>query len=118
MFGKVVETLANFCEETVDKLDIQECNNISNAVGCSDPVEIAIKKFENHPAVTVVTETLSFNARVEFRESTTVDTSHHEPLITKLHVYGFDIDFLMLLLSYSEHILETQGMRAVQINLG
>ena len=36
--------VTNFFGEAVDKLDISECNNISDTVGYSDLAEIIIKK--------------------------------------------------------------------------
>ena len=39
---KVAENISNFFEEGVGILDIRGCNNISNTVGYSDPVECAI----------------------------------------------------------------------------
>ena len=47
---KVAETL-KFFVKAVDKLDIKEFKNISNIDGLSDPVEIAVKKYENHPNI-------------------------------------------------------------------
>ena len=47
---KVTETLSKFFVKAVEKLDIREFKNISNIDGLSGPVEIAIKKHENHPS--------------------------------------------------------------------
>ena len=55
-YQKVAETLSNFFEEAVDRVDIKPCNNISNTVMYSDPVEIAIKKYEYHPSIFIITE--------------------------------------------------------------
>ena len=52
---KVAETLSKFFVKTVDKLDIKEFKNISNIDGLSNPVEIAIKKYKNHPSIIVIT---------------------------------------------------------------
>ena len=49
------------------KLDIKELKNISNIDGLSDPVEIAIKKYENHPII-AITEKSNFTVRFEFEE--------------------------------------------------
>ena len=51
---KVAETLSNFSVSAVYKLDIKEFKNISNIEGLSDPLEIAIKKYENHPSIIVL----------------------------------------------------------------
>ena len=65
---KVAETLSKFFLKAVDKLDIKELKNISNTDGLSDPVEIAIKKYENHPSIVAITEKLNFTVRFEFEE--------------------------------------------------
>ena len=59
---KVGEPLSKFFVKAVDKLDIKEFKNISNIDGLSDRVEIAIKKYENHPSIIAVTEKFSFTA--------------------------------------------------------
>ena len=66
---KVAETLSKFYVKAVDKLDIKEFKNISNIDGLSDPVEIAIKKYENHPSIVAITEKFYFTVRFEFEES-------------------------------------------------
>ena len=65
---KVAETLSKFFVKAVDKLDIKEFKNISNIDGLSDPVEIAIKKYENHPSNVVITEKFNFTVCFEFEE--------------------------------------------------
>ena len=50
------ETLSKFFVKAVDKLDIKEFKNISNIDGLSEPMEIVIKKYENHPSIIVITE--------------------------------------------------------------
>ena len=45
------------------KLDIKEFKNISNIDGLSDPLENAIKKYENHPGITAITEKFNFTVR-------------------------------------------------------
>ena len=65
---KVAETLSKFFVKAVDKLDIKEFKNISNIDGLSDPVEIAIKKYENHPSIVAITEKFNFTVRFEFEE--------------------------------------------------
>ena len=65
---KVAETLSKFFVKTVDKLYIKEFKNISNTDGLSDPVEIAITKYENQPSSDFITEKFNFTARFEFEE--------------------------------------------------
>ena len=65
---KVAETLSKFFVKAVDKLDIKEFKKISNIDGLSDPVEIAIEKYENHPNIVAITEKFNFTALFEFEE--------------------------------------------------
>ena len=65
---KVAETLSKFFVKAVDKLDIKEFKNISNIDGLSDPVEIAIRKYENHPSIVAITEKFNFTVHFEFEE--------------------------------------------------
>ena len=70
---KVAETLSKFFVKAVDKLDIKEFKNISNIDGLSDPVEIAIKKYENHPSIIAITEKSNFTVHFEFEEVNLTD---------------------------------------------
>ena len=63
---KVAETLSKFFVKAVNKLDITEFKNISSIDGLSDPVEMAIKKYENHPSIVAITEKFNFTVRFEF----------------------------------------------------
>ena len=65
---KVAETLNKFIVKAVEILDIKEFKNISNTDGLSDPVEVAIKKYENHLSIIAITEKFSFTVRFEFEE--------------------------------------------------
>ena len=65
---KVGETLSKFFVKAVGKLDTKEFKNISNIDGLSDLVEIAIKKYENHTSINVITEKFNFTVRFEFEE--------------------------------------------------
>ena len=65
---KVAETLSKFFVKAVDKLDIKEFKNISNIDGLSDPVEIAIRKYENHSSIVAITEKFNFTVHFEFEE--------------------------------------------------
>ena len=64
----MVETLSKFFAKAVGKLDIKDFKNISNNDVLSAPVEIPIKKYENHPSVIAITENFNFTMRFEFEE--------------------------------------------------
>ena len=54
---KVAEEFSTFFENVVKSLNIKPRNlSLGNTTNLSDPVEIAIKKFENHPSVQVIRE--------------------------------------------------------------
>ena len=65
---KVAETLSKFFLKAVSKLDIKEFKNILNIDGLYDPVEIAIKKYENYPSIIAITEKFNLTMRFEFEE--------------------------------------------------
>ena len=65
---KVAEALSKFFVKTVDKLDIKEFKNISNIDGLSNPVEIAIKKYKNHPSIIIITEKFNFTMHFEIED--------------------------------------------------
>ena len=69
----MTETLSTFFVKAADKLDIKELKNISNT-GLSDPVEIAVKKYENHPSIIAITEKFNFNVCFVFDEVNLKDT--------------------------------------------
>ena len=54
----VAETLSKFFVKAVDKLDIKKFKNISNIDRLADPVEIVIKKYENHPILLLLLKSL------------------------------------------------------------
>ena len=64
----MAETLSKFFVKTVDKLDIKEFKNISNIDGLSNPVEIAIKKYKNHPSIIIITEKFNFTLHFEIED--------------------------------------------------
>ena len=78
----MAETLSKFFVKAVDKLDIKEFKSISNIDGLSDPVEIAIKKYENRSSIVVITEKFNFTLRFEFEE---VNLKHIEKEILNLN---------------------------------
>ena len=69
----MTETLSTFFVKAADKLDIKELKNISN-IGLTDPVEIAVKKFENHPSIIAITEKFNFTVCFVFNEVNLKDT--------------------------------------------
>ena len=71
---KVAETLSKFIVKAVEILDIKEFKNISNTDGLSDPVEVAIKKYENHLSIIAITEKFNFTVRFEFEKVNLKDT--------------------------------------------
>ena len=77
----MAETL-KFFVKAVDKLNIKEFKNISNIDGLSDPVEIAVKKYENHPSIIAITEKSNFTVHFEFEE---VNLKHIEKQILNLN---------------------------------
>ena len=64
----MAETLSKFFLKAVSKLDIKEFKNILNIDGLYDPVEIAIKKYENYPSIIAITEKFNLTMRFEFEE--------------------------------------------------
>ena len=60
---RLAETLSKFFAKAIVKLDIKEFKNISNIDGLSDPLENAIKKYENHPGIIAITEKFNFTVR-------------------------------------------------------
>ena len=64
----MAETLSKFFVKAVGKLDINEFKNISNIDGLSDPVEIAIQKYENYPSIVAIAEKFNFTVCFEFEE--------------------------------------------------
>ena len=75
-------TLSKFFVKAVVKLNIKEFNNVSNIDGLSDPVEIAIKKYKNHPSIVAITEKFNFTVPFEFEE---VNLKHIEKEILNLN---------------------------------
>ena len=66
---EVCETLNNYFESAVDSLDIIEHKDlITDSNHLIDPVEIAIKKFENHPSVLDINNNIKINSSFKFLE--------------------------------------------------
>ena len=59
---EVAEKLSKYFENAVKSLDILECRDTLTPVdGLEDPIDIAIKKYENHPSIFVINEKVSLN---------------------------------------------------------
>ena len=66
---KVAEEFSTFFENVVKSLNIKPRNlSLGNTTNLSDPVEIAIKKFENHPSVQEIKENINLNQEFFFKE--------------------------------------------------
>ena len=66
---KVAEEFSTFFENVVKSLNIKPSNlSLGNTTNLSDPVVIAIKKFENHPSVQVIRENINLNQEFFFKE--------------------------------------------------
>ena len=74
MYQEVCETLNNFFKSAVDSLDIIEHKDlITDSKHLIDPVEIAKKKFENHPSVLDINNNIKVNSSFKFLEITISD---------------------------------------------
>ena len=66
---KVAEEFSTFFENVVKSLNIKPWNlSLGNTTNLSDHVEIAIKKFENHPSVQEIRENINLNQDFFFKE--------------------------------------------------
>ena len=71
---KVAKTLNQYFRTALNSLDITENKSLlAETENLKDPVEIAIKKFENHPNVLSVKETININELFQFSEITSRD---------------------------------------------
>ena len=67
--SKVAEESSSYFENAVKSLNIEPSNIIfGNTTNLSDPVEIAIKKFENHPSVEVIKENICVEQDFDFEQ--------------------------------------------------
>ena len=67
--SKVAEESSSYFENAVKSLNIKPSNIIfGNTTNLSDPVEIAIKKFENHPSVEVIKENICVEQDFDFEQ--------------------------------------------------
>jgi len=69
---KIASMFSNFFENAVSSLGIKkdECNE---CFGLSNPVEIAIKKFEQHPSIKLIKENVSIMNTFDFMPIETID---------------------------------------------
>ena len=59
---EIAEKLSKYFENAVKSLDIFECRDTLTPVdGLKDPIDIAIKKYENHPSILVINEKVPLN---------------------------------------------------------
>ena len=66
---EVAKTLNQYFTTAVNSLDIIENKSLhTETENLEDPVEIAIKKFENHPNVLSIKETITINELFQFSE--------------------------------------------------
>ena len=67
--SKVAEESSSYFENAVKSLNIKPSNIIfGNTTNLSDPVVIAIKKFENHPSVEVIKENICVEQDFDFEQ--------------------------------------------------
>ena len=67
---EVAKNLNQYFSTAVNTLDIIENKSLIETENLEDPVEIAIKKFENHLSVLSVKETININELFQFSEIT------------------------------------------------
>ena len=66
---KVAEEFSTFFENAVKSLNIKPRNlSLEDTTNLSNPVEIAIKKFQNHPSVQVIRENINLNQEFFFKQ--------------------------------------------------
>ena len=66
---KVVEEFSTFFENAVKSFNIKPRNlSLEDTTNLSNPVKIAIKKFQNHPSVQVIRENRNLNQEFFFKQ--------------------------------------------------
>ena len=106
----MTETLSKFFVKAADKLNIKELKNISNTDGFSDPVEIAIKKYENHQSITAITEKFNFTVCFVFDEVNLKDTEKEILNLKVLHQIAFWLKYFKKLLTSAALCFSRNGM--------
>ena len=77
--NKVAKILNQYFSTAVNSLDITENKSLlTETENLEDPVEIAIKEFENHPSVLSVKETININEIFQFSEITSDDNINNQ----------------------------------------
>ena len=63
--------LSNYFQNAVKSLNILECNDtLTSVTVLEDPIDIAIKRFENHPSIPAIKEKIPLNQdRFSFTET-------------------------------------------------
>ena len=118
--SKVANSFSNFFENAIHSLGIKTNEYSNNNYGLKNPVEISIKKSEQHPSINLIKENITNNESFHFLPAEpesilgeiNLDNKKVELLKTfllavsriyqmdKLHAYGFSTDALEILLSY------------------
>ena len=118
--SKVANSFSNFFENAIHSLGIKTNEYSNNNYGLKNPVEISIKKSEQHPSINLIKENITNNESFHFLPTEpesilgeiNLDNKKVELLKTfllavsrmyqmdKLHAYGFSTDALEILLSY------------------
>ena len=66
---KVAEEFSTFFENAVKSLNIKPRNlSLEDTINLSNPVEIAIKKFQNHPSAQVIRQNINLNQEFFFKQ--------------------------------------------------
>ena len=66
---KLLKNLVHFLKMPVKSLNIKPKNlSLEDTTNLSNPVEIAIKKFQNHPSVQVIRENINLNQEFFFKQ--------------------------------------------------
>ena len=65
--SKLATCFSNFFKDAVTNLNIQnDETNLSSTSNLSDPLDIAIKKFENHPSITAIRNNVNLSSKFNF----------------------------------------------------
>ena len=64
--SKVANSNSNFFENTVHSLSIKTNESTNDKYGVKNPVEIAIKKYEQHPSINLIKENITNNESFHF----------------------------------------------------
>ena len=59
--SKVANSFSNFFENAVHSLDIKTNESTNDKYGLKNPVEIAIKKYQQHPSINLIKENITSN---------------------------------------------------------